>query len=507
MPALTIDQVSKVFGATVAVDNVTLSIEAGTVHSLVGENGAGKSTLLGMLAGRLAPSSGSLSAFGTQLDGASPRSARHAGVVAIYQELTVIPTMSAMSNVFLSDPRRRLSVLDKRRMRERFKILAGRVGANMSPDSMAGSLSVAEQQLLEVMRALDADARIIVFDEPTASLPLAARDRLLRLMDQLRGEGVTVVFVSHNLEEVLRISDHITVFRDGQIVASEERAAWSRERLITAMLGTAAAERLRHQMGLVRTPVRSTTPAVVVSGVQVPGALYDITFSLQQGEILGIAGLVGSGRSTLMRAIAGLEPAATGTLSIAGRSGPLPRSVRKALRRGVALLPEDRKTLGLIGGMSSADNIVISRIDLASRWGWLGRSSSQRAALEISQKFGIKREYLPRLARQLSGGNQQKLLLARWALRRPIVLLADEPTRGIDIGAKQQIRDTLRDMADQGMSVIVVSSEHEELLEVADRLVVLSQGRITAEFDNRNRDVDERDVLNAAFIRELSHVS
>ncbi|MEU6749146.1 sugar ABC transporter ATP-binding protein [Spirillospora sp. NPDC046719] len=506
-PALEIRSVTKVFGGTVAVGDVSLTIGAGTIHSFVGENGAGKSTLLGMLAGRLAPTRGEIRAFGSGIGGASPRAARAAGIVAIYQELTIIPTMSAMANVFLADPDRRSTVLDRARMRRRFAELARQVGSAADPDEPARDLSVAERQLLEVMRALDAHARVIVFDEPTAPLPPTARERLLRLMGRLRDQGVTVIFVSHHLDEVLAVSDEVTVFRDGRVVASRPGGRWTRDRLIEAMLGEDAAQRLRSAAPGGRPGAGEREEVLAFSGITVAGAVDDVSLTLRRGEILGVAGLVGAGRSTLLRAIAGLEPGATGRMTVHGAPGPVPRSVRHALRLGIGLLPEDRKELGLVGGMTAADNIAMGRIGAAARLGWTTRAATAAAVRDLAARFGVRPEYLSRPARTLSGGNQQKLLLARWALRRPAVLLADEPTRGVDVGAKRQIRDSLRALADDGMSVVMVSSEHEELLESADRLIVLAEGRVTAELDNSAGRARESDVLTAAFAREPRHVA
>ncbi len=505
--AITVEHVTKAFGATVAVDDVSLEVAPATIHSFVGENGAGKSTLLGMLAGRLAPTSGTVRGFGEPIDGASPRSARAAGVVAIYQELTIIPTMTALANVFLADPRHRGTVLDRSRMRRRFAELARRVGADVPPDALARTLSVAQQQLLEVMRALESDARTIVLDEPTAPLPHEARERLLRLMEQLRSEGVTVIFVSHHLEEVLEVSDHVSVFRDGRLVASEPVGSWTKDDLIATMLGDVAAQRLRSELETSSPRTVSEDVALAVEHVDLPGVLHDVSLTVRRGEIVGVAGLVGSGRSSLLRVVAGLEPGASGSVAVHGRGGRVPRSVVAALRLGVALLPEDRKALGLVGTMSSTDNVVMSSLGHVSRLGWVRRRAARTVARDVGARFGVRPEYLDRDARHLSGGNQQKLLLARWALRRPRVLLADEPTRGIDIGAKQQIRDALRELADEGMSVVMVSAEHEELLQVADRIVVLARGRVAAELDNSRRDVDEELVLRAAFTRENTHVA
>jgi ABC-type sugar transport system ATPase subunit len=506
-PAVAVQGLRKTYGATTAIDGLDLQVRAGTIHAFVGENGAGKSTILGVLAGRLTPTAGTVTAFGAPLRCGSPRASRQAGIVAIYQELTTVPGLSAMANVCLGRPAARYGWVQRHEMKDRFTQLASRVGASIDPSARAGDLSVADQQLLEIMRALHADARLILLDEPTAVLAAAERQALLTLMRGLRESGVTLVFVSHNLEEVLDAADHISVFRDGRLVEEGPAPGWHKPRLVSAMLGDKArsladaALPAENRAGNGQGPAR---PLLTVRDLSVPGVLNRISLDVAEGEIVGIGGLVGSGRTTLLRALAGLEPAATGQLVIGQRPVPWTRTTRAAIAAGLALVPEDRKTQGLIPGAAASRNITLSNLQAIARFGWIQRRLERQAASAACRSVALDGQLLARPTRNLSGGNQQKVLLARWVHRRPLVLLLDEPTRGVDIGAKAQILRTLRSFTRDSAGILLVSSEHEELLSVADRILVLSRGRITGEHDNRDRHVSERDILDSAFQMEAS---
>lgn len=507
-----IEHVSKAYGGFYALSDVSLSIRPGTIHAFVGENGAGKSTALGAVTGRVQPSSGRVVVHGTDLPLGSPRAARNAGIAAIYQELTIVPALSALENVFLGAPLATNGWLARRRMEAQFQRLSERLGVALSPSARADSLSVADQQLLEIMRALHTGARIILLDEPTASLAARERRALFDLMRSLRASGITMAFVSHNLGEVLEIADHITVFRDGQVTADKPAHEWNRTGLIQAMLGSEAKVLAAALDSGTQTPRPHPTPpptqrhrVVDVQALRVPGVLEDVSFTAYEGEILGIAGLVGSGRSSTLRALAGLTPTATGALAINDAPVTWPRTVRSALRHGIALVPEDRQGEGLVLGQSAAPNITLSDLHAVSRWGWLRPRLRQRAAEAAARGYGLDKHMMRNPVRELSGGNQQKVVLARWAHKTPTVLLADEPGRGIDIGAKAQILGTLRQFAAAGRTVIMVSSESEELLAFADRILVLRRGQIAAEFDNRSQSVTEHQLLTASFDSELTH--
>ncbi|MDT3444924.1 MULTISPECIES: sugar ABC transporter ATP-binding protein [unclassified Pseudofrankia] len=486
----------KMFGGIAALAGANLTVRGGTIHALVGENGAGKSTVLGAIAGRLWVDSGKILLDGHDVTRITPRAARKLGVAAIYQELTIISTLTACANVYLGQTPARGGVVLQGAVRTRFEALCRRVGVSIPADARAGDLSVADQQMLEIMRALESGARIILLDEPTASLVQAERENLFRIMRELRSDGVTMVLVSHNLGEVLAICDEITVFRNGATVATGPVGEWTRDRLLGAMLGQAAPDLLAsHRTG---EPV-GDVEMVRIDDLHVPGVLDGISIRACRGEILGVAGLVGSGRTTLLRAIAGLEPTATGELTVDGSHTHWPTTVRRALHLGIALIPEDRKVQGLLLHMSSRENVGISSLRRYSRWGFVRRRKMSREVGDLVTVYSLDPSRIEQPVRNLSGGNQQKVLLARWQLTRPKVLLADEPTRGIDVGAKASVLESLRAFANDGATVIVVSSELEELTVLADRVVVLSGGRLVGEIDAGPEGVSVDRMLAAAF--------
>jgi len=516
--AVTYSGVTKEYAATVALRDASLSLPAGQVHAFVGENGAGKSTCLGVLAGRIAPTSGEVRVWGEEIGYGDPRACRRAGVVAIYQELTIVPALSAQANVFLGLPLSTRGFLSEKAMRARYLELCREIGVPAVPDGVpAGKLSVAEQQLLEIMRALVSDARVILFDEPTASLALDERDALLRLMDRLRSNGITLVFVSHNLDEVLEVADTVTVFREGSIVARGARQEWDKTRVVREMLGGKIADRIKHELledaqAMTLEPpaparAAGAVPIVRVEGLTVPGAVEDVSFEIHAGEILGLGGLVGSGRTTVLRALVGLEPRATGRMWVDGTPTSLPRSVRQARRYGLALIPEDRKGQGLVLGMDAMNNVALSDLGSVSRGGLLSRRRMAKQTTAMAESFGFRGDRIGELARNLSGGNQQKLLLARWRFCPPRILLADEPTRGIDIGAKAEIMSSLEAMAQEGLGIIVVSSELEEVCALSHRVVVLAEGRMAGLLERHETSITPSRIMSTAFGLEDVHAA
>ena len=514
--AVRYEAVGKRFGATQALRDVDLELAEGQVHALVGENGAGKSTCLGLLAGRIAPTTGTIFVFGKEIVYGDPRACRHAGVAAIYQELTIVPALSPQANVFLAGPLAQHGFLSEREMRGQYLELCERIGVPaVAKSARAGELSIAEQQLLEIMRALVSDANLILFDEPTASLALPEREALLRLLGDLRTQGKTLVFVSHNLDEVLQISDTVAVFRDGALVASRPTRSWSKVALVQTMLGDKAKASVlqemleeantgdkapaREQSMARRRLVPTNVPLLAGEGMTVPGAIRDVAFDVRRGEVLGIGGLVGSGRTTLLRVLAGLEPRATGHLWLDGHEVPLPRTVRNSRKLGVGLIPEDRKGAGLVPAMTASDNVILSNLGAVARHGFLPARTAAIASRAAAEHMGFRGERIGDLASHLSGGNQQKLLLARWRHSMPRILLADEPTRGIDIGAKGEIIDALQAMAAEGVAIILVSSDLEEVCAIADRVLVLSDGEPAGVLDRELGPVSAQDVIRAAF--------
>jgi ABC-type sugar transport system ATPase subunit len=475
--------IGRTFGVTVALDSIDLTIRRGTVHAMVGENGAGKSTALGILAGRLKPSDGTVTVFDQELPYGDPRACLKNGIAAIYQELTTVPALSPEANVFLGQTVSRLGFLSRRAMRRRYEELCREVGVEAKPSAVpAGRLAVADQQLLEVLRALQVDANVVLFDEPTASLAEHERDAVLSLMKSLRARGITVVFVSHHLEEVLEVCDDISVFRDGALVSSRPRAEWTHGSLVDAMLGVDKSGKALLEIEQNPQPAaprtNGRTPVLRAEGLTLPGAVEDISLAVAGGEIVGLGGMVGSGRTSVLRCLAGLEPRSRGRLWIDGEEVAWPKTVRRALSYGITLVPEDRKGQGLGLALSAADNVMMSNFGAVSRFGFIRPSRLKSAAAAEATPFGFATRRIGSTAGHLSGGNQQKLLLARAAAGRPRVLLVDEPTRGIDVGAKAEILLKLKEMVEAGMAIVFVSSELEEVAGVSDRVLVLDRGRV-----------------------------
>ncbi|MEM5387698.1 sugar ABC transporter ATP-binding protein [Paraburkholderia phymatum] len=504
-PAIECVAVSKSFGSIQALKPLNFLVEPATIHALVGQNGAGKSTMLGILAGRTAASSGKIFVDGEAVVLGSPRKAKAVGIAAIYQELTIVPQLSAVANVFLGQTLSYQGVLSERAMRVRFRQWCERFGVQIQPDILASSLSVATQQMIEIMRALEADARIVLFDEPTASLAPHERAALFGMMRELKAAGKTLILVSHNLEEVLDIADDITVFRNGEMIRSDTRSAWSKSSLVDAMLGEPVED--VYQARLRRDVPQRSHDILTAEDVSVPGAISDVSVSIRHGEVLGIGGLVGSGRSTLLRALAGLETGSTGRLWINGKAVPWPRSPREARTLGLALVPEDRKGQGLVLGMTSMENIALAGMARSAKWGVISENRMRELSSQASTPLRLDVKRIREPVVNLSGGNQQKALFARWRYYPPTVLLIDEPTRGVDVGAKSEILNAIRAFAEEGVGVALVSSEFEEIVSLADRVVILAEGRQVDLLDTTQRRISVEAILHAAFAIGEKHAN
>jgi rhamnose transport system ATP-binding protein len=475
--------VSKYFPGVVALQGVNLDISAGEVHGLVGENGAGKSTLIKIIAGAYRPDQGSLELFGHSIDRADPRALEKAGVGVIYQERSIVPELSAAANVFLGRTVNWGPFISGRATRQRFKELAETLGAAVDPDSVAGSLSVANQQLLEIMRALEADHRILILDEPTTSLGAPERQRLYAIVGDLRRRGLAVIFISHDLDEILSLCDRVTVMRDGELVSTKPVGSWTKQTLVAGMLGGAELRR-----SVTRKPPEDA-PALEVMELIIPGVVEGVSFTVQKGEILGIAGLVGSGRTEILRALAGVDRGAEGQIEVSGRARPWPLNVMRALNYGIALAPEDRRRQGLVLSLSAADNVTLTNLGAATVGGIVnGRRRIEHAAA-VMRELGFDVARLNAPTETLSGGNQQKLVIGKWLYRKPSVLLLDEPTQGIDVGAKAEIFNVIAELANRGTAVIFVSSEFEEVVDISDRVLVIGRGRALALLDRADASV------------------
>lgn len=479
-----VEDVHKSFGGARALVGVSVSFLAGRVHALVGENGAGKSTLGRIIAGVVEHDSGRLIVDGQERRFRGPRMALADGITIIEQELNVLPSHTVLQNVFLG-------VRGSRRVLERrFEELRDQTEFTLDPDALAGALRVAEQQEVEIMRALARRARLIVMDEPTASLARPDADKLLRVVRRLRDAGTAVIYVSHMLDDVLEVADDVTVLKDGARVRTALAADETSDSLVTAMLG--------HELDLAfpeRRPVPADAPIrLEARNVSRPGVLDDVSLEIRRGEIVGIAGLVGSGRSELAHAIYGADHA-DGKILVDGVEVTV-SSPAAAVRAGIALLPESRKDQGLLMGRQVGHNVTVSDLPAVSRGPMLDRSAMRRSVGEAVKRFDVRPARGEAPIAGLSGGNQQKVLLAKCMFPAPKVLIADEPTRGVDIGAKRAIYSLLSALADEGLAILLISSELEEIQGLAHRIIVMRSGRVIAEMPG---DVSEPELMAAAF--------
>jgi ABC-type sugar transport system ATPase subunit len=483
--------IRKRYGAAVALDDVSLEVAPGEIHALVGENGAGKSTLGKIVAGAVAPDAGEILVDGEPVSYRAPRDAIRHGIGLIEQEFALAPDLSVLDNVFLGVELGERGLVDRATQRERFAELAERIGFSPRPAAPVRSLRTADQQKVEILRQLVRDTRLIVMDEPTAALTRDEADRLLQITRELRDDGVTVIYVSHILGDVLALCDTVTVLKDGRRVRTAPAAEETTDSLVTAMLGRSLD---------VAFPVPSVPPAdapVVLSvrGLSRPPAFHDISFDVRAGEIVGLAGLVGSGRSEIARAIFGADPA-DGTVEIDGRR-VRSRSPRTSIRRGLAMLPESRKDQGLVMVRPLTENVTMAHVGEVSRRGVLAKRREQRIVRDTLKSVDARAASTSLPVSSLSGGNQQKAALAKWLVRTPRLLLADEPTRGIDVGAKRGIYDLLHGLAADGLGVLLISSELGEVLGLAHRVIALRAGRIVGEY--AADEADEETIMRAVF--------
>ncbi|MFJ5213930.1 sugar ABC transporter ATP-binding protein [Streptomyces sp. NPDC088354] len=474
--------VGKRFPGVVALDDVSLTLRRGEIHALVGENGAGKSTLIKVLTGVHRPDSGELRLDGQPVAFARPVDAQQAGVTTIYQEVNLVPLMSVARNIFLGrEPKNRFGLIDFPRMhREAAALMAG-FGVTADVRRPLDSLGVGTQQMVALARAVSVRAKVVVMDEPTSALEPREVETLFRVVEDLHSRDIAILYVSHRIEELYRICDRVTVLRDGRLVHTGDLAGLDRMQLVAMMLGREVAEVRRHGrtgFGEAHRPDRE--PVLTAEGLTSRHVLDDVSLELHPGEVLGLGGLLGSGRSETAKALAGALPLDSGSVTVAGRRLGRP-SPAAAIRAGVSLLPEDRKAEGVIPGLSVRENIVLAAMPRLSRAGVVSRARQDRVVDVFMKRLRIKASSPEQKVGELSGGNQQKVLLARWLCLEPKVLLLDEPTRGIDVGAKAEVQALVDELAQEGLAVLLISSDIEELVEGADRLVVLRSGAVAGE--------------------------
>jgi ribose transport system ATP-binding protein len=467
---LSLRGIGKSYGPITVLRDADLDIRAGEVIALLGENGAGKSTLSGIIAGSREPSTGTMTLDGKPYAPTSPRQAIDAGVALIHQELKLLPHLSIAENVFVGRWPMKAGRIDRTAMVRRAEEQLRRLGLNLPATRPVEGLSTAQQQLVEIAKALALDARVLILDEPTASLGGAETELLFGQIDKLRAEGVGIIYISHRLEEIRRVANRIVVLRDGAKVAEFDRGDVSVREVVEAMVGRSL-ERM-----FPAVPVPKGGPVLSVRDLSgANDAFRDVSFEVHEGEILGIAGLMGAGRTELVRAITGADPISSGEVWLNGRRLVL-HSPADAIREGVVIVPEDRKLQGLIVEHGIGENLGYANTDKIAPRGWIRRRALSAFADSSIRRFGVKgRAEQP--ASTLSGGNQQKVVIAKWLARNPRVVVLDEPTRGIDVGARSSIYDIIIDLASSGVAVIVVSSDLEEVLGVSHRVMVLSHGR------------------------------
>ena len=494
--AVRVQGIVKSFAGVQALRGVEFELVRGELHGLVGENGAGKSTLAKIISGAYATDEGMLWANGVQLARGNPRAHADAGIAMVYQEPKLVPNLSAAENVFLGKSMSRWPFVSRKAVTKRLVDIAKAVGIELDPTVKAGDLPLAKQRMLDLIRGLDSGAQILIMDEPSAALGPLERDSLYRTIEGLRRLGVTILYISHDLDEVFRLSDRITVMRDGAIVATRSAGEWTPTTLVDAMLGRDFVVPTRHAQGGAEEILR-------VEKLTVPGALERIDLSLRKGEVLGIAGLVGSGRSTLLRALAGAEPKAAGRLVLEGKEVRWPQTVRRGLRYGIAFSPEDRRRYGLVLGLSGAVNVALTDTRSVSEGSFIRTRKLMRHATELMTRLGFNPAHLKIAAAFLSGGNQQKLVVGRALGSRPQILLLDEPTAGIDIGAKAEMFRIIDHLASEGLSVLFASSELEEVVEISDRILVIGRGCSLGVLEGESCTVQR--ILELAFGVEQSN--
>ncbi|NTU78837.1 MAG: sugar ABC transporter ATP-binding protein, partial [Chloroflexales bacterium] len=466
-----------------------LAVRSGEVLALLGENGAGKSTLIKIITGFYQPDAGEILLDGRPIAFASTRDALEQGVAAIYQEPSLFPDLDVAENIFVGRQPLRGGRIDWRRMYEEAEGLLRRLGVTLSPRTKARVLSVAQMQMIEIARAISVNARVLIMDEPTSSLTSREVEELFTIVRQLRAQGAAIIFISHRLEELFAIADRVTVLRDGAYVDTRPMAGVTTEDLIRLMVGRNLAELF---------PKQQVEPGAVLLDVQnlsLPGRFADISFQLRKGEILGMSGLVGAGRTEVAEAIFGVAPALSGHIRLDGQEVRITRP-EDALNLGIGYVPEDRKLNGLVLQMSIAQNITLPMLKAFTRMGWLNQRAERQHAIADAKRLEVKMTSVDQPVGQLSGGNQQKVVLAKWLGTKPRVLILDEPTRGIDVGTKAAVHHLMSSLAAEGMAILMISSELPEVLGMSDRILVMREGRLTGQF-SRAEATQER-LMGAA---------
>ncbi|MFR0352722.1 sugar ABC transporter ATP-binding protein [Streptomyces sediminimaris] len=470
---LRIEGIRKSFPGVVALDGVDFDLRRGEVHVLLGENGAGKSTLIKMLSGAYHPDEGRVLVDGEEVNIRGAQDAERLGIATIYQEFNLVPDLTVAENIFLGRQPRRFGMIDRKTMEADAEVLLKRVGVNVSPRARVRELGIARLQMVEIAKALSLDARVLIMDEPTAVLTSEEVDRLFAIVRTLCEDGVGVVFITHHLDEIAALGDRVTVLRDGRSVG-QVPAATPEDELVRLMVGRSIEQQYPREQ-----PEKGAA-LLTVEGLTRDGVFHDVSFEVHAGEVVGIAGLVGAGRTEVVRAVFGADPYDRGAVKVSGaavRRG----DVNAAMAAGIGLVPEDRKGQGLVLDASVEENLGLVTLRAATRAGLVDRAAQRGAAERIAKQLGVRMAGLGQHVRTLSGGNQQKVVIGKWLLAETKVLILDEPTRGIDVGAKVEIYQLVNDLTAQGAAVLMISSDLPEVLGMSDRVLVMAQGRIAGE--------------------------
>ncbi|MBN6054276.1 sugar ABC transporter ATP-binding protein [Nonomuraea sp. RK-328] len=463
----------KQFPGVLALDGVDLSLRAGEVHVLLGENGAGKSTLIKILSGAYHPDGGRVLMDGRPVRIRSAGDARALGIATIYQEFNLVPQLTVAENLALGRPPRRFGLVDRARMERDATDLLARVDVRVDPRTPVGRLGIARMQMVEIAKALALDARILIMDEPTAVLTTGEVEKLFAIVRQLRDEGVSIVFITHHLEEIPQIGDRVTVLRDGRSVA-EVPASTPHDELVRLMVGRPIDQQYP------RERARPGEPLLRVEGLTRRGVFADVSFEVRAGEVVGVAGLVGAGRTEVARAVFGADHYDAGEVTVNGRRLP-PGDVHAAMEAGLGLVPEDRKGQGLVLGAAVDENLGLVTLRDATRAGFVDRKGQRTAAAKVAGRLGIRMAGLDQEVRTLSGGNQQKVVIGKWLVAGARVLILDEPTRGVDVGARVEIYQLVNELTAAGDAVLMISSDLPEVLGMSDRILVMARGRLVGE--------------------------
>lgn len=475
MPFLTFEAISKHFPGVQALDKVSFEVKEGSCHALLGENGAGKSTLGKILAGVYVADHGTIRLNGQPIFPRDPGTARQLGIAMVHQELAFCPNLSVAENLCLGNPPAKNGWLQRSQMRQQATDFLDIIGAKIDPNRLLGDLTTGQEQLVQIAAAVGTGARILVMDEPTSSLSQAESERLFELMGTLRQRGITLLYVSHRMNEIFSLCDHMTVLRDGHHVVTQAVADVTPDQVIRQMIGREIEDHSPQHLG--QDPGKEI---LRVENLSSPGKFSNINFTIHTGEILGFGGLIGAGRSEIAQAVFGLDPHASGRVFIHGQPLPL-GNVAKAMAAGIGLVPEDRKRQGLVLSMNCRENTSLAALNKCAPLGWIDPSKESDIVASVTHRLRVKTPSLETPIVGLSGGNQQKLALAKWLLRECRLLIVDEPTRGVDVGAKAEIHRLLDELAVQGIAIWLISSELPELMRLSRRILVLREGQLRAE--------------------------